>query len=270
MRRWISIAVAAGVFALAPPGAGGALARGSDAAPAPFRLVFVGHTILAGYPSPSGAAHVGTFTTSSALCPSGSGQDIAETELGVGTRLFTCDGSGATFTATINPHIGEYTGAGSWQITAGTGALADLRGEGSFSSVLTSGDTSDIPGNLLALAFVSTWEGMVALDAAPPAITVSKDAATQLKRPAGTYRLRLAFSLSDAGGGTVSYTLTIVDPATLDTLVRKTGSTSGAAIAASFSVKPAARGRSLRLEIDASDQVGNAATLKRTIALKRG
>ena len=267
MRRWIPIAVAAGVFTLAPLSAGGALGRGSDAAPAPFQLQFVGHTILASYPSPSGAAHVGTFTTNSALCPSGSGQDIAETELGVATRLFTCDGSGATFTATIDPHIGEYTGSGSWQITAGTGALAELRGEGSFSSVLTSGDPSDIPGNLLALSFVSTWSGTAALDATPPSVTLSKDAAVRLRRPAGTYRLSVAFSASSAGGGPVSYTFTIIDPVTLDTLARKSGSTTGGTVAPTYTMKP--RGRSLRLEIDVSDEVGNTTTLKRTIALKR-
>ena len=269
MRRWIPIALAAGAFALVPLAAAGARSQKADTAPSPFQLVFIGHTVLANYPSPSGAAHVGTFTTNSTLCPSGSGQDIAETDLGVGTRLFTCDGSGATFTATINPHIGEYTGAGTWQIISGTGPLADLRGEGTFSSVLTSGDTSDIPGNLLALAFRSTWAGTVALDAVPPALTLTRETAMPLKRPAGSFKLSIVFSLSAADGAPVTYELTLVDPATLTRLVRRSGSTSGGTLALAFTLKPRARARDLRLEIDASDQVGNQATLVRTIALKR-
>jgi len=268
MRRWIRIAltvVAIGVLWL---GAGTAGAP-AGSAPTSFQLVFVGRTVLASYPSPSGAAHVGTFTTNSALCPSGSGQDIAETALGVGTRLFTCDGSGATFTATINPHIGEYTGAGSWQIVSGTGPLGDLRGEGTFSSVLTSGDPSDIPGNLLALAFRSTWTGTVALDATPPTLALTKDTATKLRRPAGRYRFDIILTLHDNGGGPVSYTVNLLDPATLDILVRKSGTTSTGSLGWTFSLKPRARARTLRLEVEASDQVGNQATLTHAIALRR-
>jgi hypothetical protein len=261
MRRLIAVTAMGIAFALVPLGA--------SAAPTSFQLVFDGHTVLAGYPSPSGAAHVGTFTTNSALCPSGSGQDTAETDLGLATRLFTCDGSGATFTATINPHIGEYEGSGSWQIISGTGPLTDLRGEGTFSSVLTSGDLSDIPGNLLALAFHSTWTGTVALDATPPTLTLTTATATKLKRPAGTYKVKLDLALGDSGGGPVSYTLTLVDPATLDTLVRKSGTTSTGSVAWTFSLKPRARARSLRLEVDASDQVGNQSTLKHAIPLTK-
>jgi len=41
------------------------------------------------------------------------------------------------------------------------------------------------------------------------------------------------------------------------------------AITFTSSVKSAARARDLRLEVEASDQLGNHATLKQTIALKR-
>lgn len=261
MRRSIPIVALAVVFALTPLGA--------SATPAPFQLVFVGHSVQASYPSPSGVAHVGPFTTNSALCPSGSGQDIAETSQGVATRLFTCDGSGATFTATINPHIGEFEGAGAWQIIAGTGPLTDLRGRGTFSSVLTSGDVSDIPSNLLALAFRSTWTGMVDLDTTPPSLSLTRVAATELERPKGTYRLSVALALADAGGGGVSYELAIVDRATLVALVRKHGITSAGSIAWKFVIKPSTRARTVGLVVDASDQVGNQSTLVRAIRLTK-
>jgi hypothetical protein len=239
------------------------------AAPSSFQLVFVGHDVVASYqPSPTGVAHVGTFTTNSSLCPSGSGQDIAETDAGLATRLFTCDGSAATFTATINPHIGELGTSGSWRIISGTGPLADLRGQGTFSSVLTAGSPSDIPGNLLALAFRSTWAGVVDLDAAPPSLSLTKATAVKLKRPKRTYRLTVAIGLSDSGGGPVLYTLTVIDPANLVTVARKTGTTNASSLVWTFVIGQSTQTRTLRLQADASDQVGNQVQLKHTIALK--
>jgi len=238
-------------------------------APTSFQLVFDGHTIKATYPSPSGAAHVGTFTTNSPLCPSGSGADIAETEEGVATRLFTCDGSGATFTATINPHIGEYLGAGAWQIISGTGPLADLRGKGTFSSVLTAGNLNDIPGNLLALAFRSTWAGAIALDSTPPRLALTKGTAERVTRRAGRYRVSLDLALADAGGGPVSYTFTLVDAASKNILAYKSGTVTAGKVRRTFVVKPSARARKLRLVVQASDEVGNQSSLKHTIVLRK-
>ena len=260
MRSWIPVAVMVTAFAVLAPGA--------SAAPSSFQLVFVGHNVAANYPSYGAAEHVGTFTTNSPLCPSGSGHDIANTPQDVGTRLFTCDGSGATFTATISLHLGELVGSASWQIISRTGPLANLRGEGTLTSVLTAGNLSDIPGNLLALAFRSTWTGTVDLDATPPTVAVAKDTVAKLKRPARTYKLRLALALGDNGGGPVSYTLNLIDPKTLEALVRKSGSTSASSVGWTLPLKPSASTRALRLEVDASDDVGNKATLKKTIELK--
>jgi hypothetical protein len=264
MKRTILVALAAAALALVQ------LTAPGGATPSAFQLVFVGHNVVASYqPSPTGVAHVGTFTTNSPLCPSGIGQDIAETQEGVATRLFTCDGSAATFTTTISLHIGELGGSGSWWIVSGTGPLADLRGQGSFSSVLTSGDPSDIPGNLLALAFRSTWTGTVDLDATPPSLSLTKAAAARLARPKGTYRLSVALALSDSGGGAVSYNLTLIDPATLETLGRKNGTTSASSIAWTSTIKPSAGTRTLRLQAQASDPVGNQTQLKHVITLRK-
>ena len=46
---------------------------------------------------------------------------------------------------------------------------------------------------------------------------------TALRRPRQTYKLSLPLSVGDAGGGPVSYTLNPVDPAMLNTDVRRDG-----------------------------------------------
>ena len=158
-RSLIPLAVLATAFALLPLGA--------SAAPASFQLVFDGHHVAAQCPpacNAEGLVHVGTFTTNDARCLSGHGEDVAQSYEGrevVATRLFACDGSSATFTATVYPFIAEHgIGTGEWQIVSGTGPLADLRGKGSFSSVITSGDLD----NSATMTFRSTWTGVVDLD----------------------------------------------------------------------------------------------------------
>jgi hypothetical protein len=245
--------------------AAAAAAAGPGIAPTPFQLVFDGHHVVATFPSPAGLSHVGTFTTNDPLCPSGTGGNVAETDVGVATRVFTCDGSGATFTAKIWPQIEEHEGSGWWQIVSGTGPLADLRGKGTFSSVLVSGDLNDF----ITVVFRSTWTGTVALDATPPTLTLTKATATRLKRPAGMVKVSLALALGDSGGGPVSYTVTLVDPATLDALFRKSGSTSAGSIGWTPRVKPPARARVLRVEVDASDGAGNESTVKQAIPLRK-
>jgi len=245
MRRWIPVVLTTAAFALVPLSAAGARRQVVDSAPSPFSLVFDGHHVVATFPSPTGLSHVGTFTTNDPLCPSGAGENIAETDDGVATRLFTCDGSGA--------------------ITAGTGPLADLRGRGTFHSDLVSSDRNDF----ITIVVHSAWTGTAALDAAPPTLTLTltKATATRLERRAGAYKVSVALTLTDAGGGPVGYTLTIVDPATLDRLARRTGSTSGGPLALTYTVKPRARTRAVRVEVDAGHQVGNQTTLERTIRL---
>ena len=262
MRRLILVALAIATFALVQFAALG------GATPASFQLVFVGHNIAPDFNGNGGVEHIGTFTTNSPLCPSGSGHDIANSTLDVATRLFTCD-SGATFTATLSPHVGELTGSASWRIISGTGPLANLRGTGTLTSVLTAGDLSDIPNNLLALAFISTWTGTVDLDPTPPTLAVTRATIKKVKRPAGTYRLAVALAISDNDGDPVSYALSLIDPRTLEALERENGSTSAGSIGWTFSIKPSARTRQLRLEVDATDQVGNQTSLKQTIALKK-
>jgi hypothetical protein len=247
----------------------------TSAAPTSLQLVFEGHHVAAQCPpacNETGLAHVGTFTTNDALCPSGHAEDITQRTHGetlIGTRLFTCDGSSATFTATISPEQNEclFTGddTGTWQIVSGTGPLADLRGKGSFSSVLTGGDRT----KTITVTFRTTWAGTADLDAMPPTLRVGNHTVTKLRRPRGSYRLKLTLALSDDQGGPVSYSVTLTDPTTTNTLARRSGSIHGPSIGWTFVLKPNPRARALRLQVEASDAVGNPATVRQTIALKK-
>jgi hypothetical protein len=239
------------------------LVGGAQSAPTPFQLVFDGHHVVADFPSPTGLAHAGPFTTNSSLCPSGNARDVAQTDQ-VATRLFTCTGSNATFTATISPHLAEHGGTGSWRITGGTGALTDFRGKGTFTGVLTNGSPSD----LQSITFRSTWQGVVDLDASPPTLSLSKQTARRVTRPAGSYLLHLVISLGDDGGNPVSYALSLVDPTSLSALFRKSGRTSSGTLSLACTVRPSSRARSLRLEIEASDPVGNESSLRRAVRLR--
>jgi len=118
-RRALVAAAVAASAAIALPAAGT-----SKNAAAEFELVFDGKH------APS-LLHEGPFTTSAAFCRSGYAVDTGvdpATESAL--RTFTCAGSGATFTARVGRLPAEHGGSGTWQITEGTGALADLRGKG--------------------------------------------------------------------------------------------------------------------------------------------
>jgi hypothetical protein len=99
-------------------------------------------------------------------------------------------------------------------------------------------------------------------------LSLAKAAARKLKRPKGTYRLTVALHLSDSGGGAVSYNLTIINPVTLVAVARKSGTTSATSIAWTPVIKQSRRTAALRLEVDASDQVGNRTQLEHTIPVK--
>jgi hypothetical protein len=78
--------------------------------------------------------------------------------------------------------------------------------------------------------------------------------------------MQLALSLTDSSNAAVSYTLTLIDPRTLNVFERKSGQTSRT-IARTFRLRPASASHVLRLTVTATDQVGNTASLTRTIRL---
>ena len=247
-------AVAAASIAILLPAAGT-----SKNAAAEFQLVFDGKH------APS-LLHEGPFTTSASFCASGYAVD---TEVDPATesalRKFTCSGSGAAFTARVGRLPAEHGGSGTWQITEGTGPLADLRGEGTWTSVRLGGNPLDPA----TITFRSTWKGVADLDAAPPTVAVLTRSAHKLRRPKGTYRLHIVLSLSDKAGNPVSYSLAVIDPRRPnDWLATKSGTTTTGSASFLLRVHPAKRTRALRLKIDAGDPVGNTTSFGTTLRLR--
>jgi hypothetical protein len=224
-----------------------------------FQLVFDGKH------APS-LLHEGPFTTSASFCPSGyavdTGVDPAtETAL----RKFTCAGSGAAFTARVGRLPAEHGGSGTWQITDGSGPLADLRGKGTWSSVRLGGNPTDPA----TITFRSTWKGVADLDATAPTVAVSSKSVQKLRRPKGTYRVRLVVALRDAARNSVSYTLAVIDPRRpFDWLATKSGATSSGTVSVSLRIRPTNRTRSVQLKVDASDPVGNSRKFATTFRLR--
>ena len=245
MRTACGMAIAA-VALLSTGGAG-------VGAPASFQLVFYGKHI--------GQLHEGTFTTSSSLCPSGTAADVSvEEQTLTALRRFSCD-AGGDFTAKVWPLPAEHGGRGWWQIVAGTGPLADLRGKGTFKSVFLTGD----PNDPASITFRSTWTGVADLDATPPTIGVRHWGAKKLKRPKGVYRVTLALSLADNGGGPVSYLLQLLASRSVNFKQGRTGTGSATR---SLRIKVGKHTRRVLLTIDASDAVGNQSFIAKTLRLK--
>ena len=250
MRTAFVVAIAAGVVL----STGGA----SAAAPASFQLVFDGE-------HNASLLHEGTFTTSYAPCPSGTAADVSIDEATLtALRQFTCDAGGG-FTAKVGPLPQEHGGSGSWQIVAGSGPLADLRGKGTFTSVRLTGDPNDPS----TITFRSTWTGVADLDATPPTVSVTHWHAKKLARPKRTYKIRLGLSIPDNGGGAVSYALQLVDPRRpSNAIVFKTGNTATGSVTRSFRIRVGKHTRRLRLKVDASDALGNQSAFAKTFRLR--
>jgi hypothetical protein len=253
-RRAMAAAAVAASAAIALPAAGT-----SKNAAAEFQLVFDGKH------APS-LLHEGPFTTSAAFCRSGYAVDTGvdpATESAL--RKFTCVGSSAAFIARVGRLPAEHGGSGTWQITEGTGALADLRGKGTWTSVRMSGNPLDPA----TITFRSTWMGTADLDAAPPTVSASKRSVQKLRRPKGTYRLRLVLSLGDKPGNSVSYSLAVIDPRRpFDWLATKSGATRSGSASITLRVHPSRRTKVLRIKVDASDPVGNTTSFATTIRLR--
>lgn len=249
MRTIRAVAIAAATFLIA--GAAGA------AGPPSLHLVFDGK-------HDAQLHHEGTFTTSFSWCPSGTAADVSvNSDTDTATRLFSCAGGG-DFTATIAPLPAEHGGSGSWQIVDGSGPLADLRGKGTFTSTRLSGDSSDPE----TITFRSTWDGVADFDADGPSVVVKSVSRHKLKRPPGAYSLRVGLSLSDAGGGAVSYTLEVLNPKKRTvTYAYKTGQATGI-VTRKFRIKVPRTRRVVELKIGASDPVGNVSAASKKIRLR--
>jgi hypothetical protein len=205
--------------------------------------------------------HEGTFTTSSSWCSSGSAADVSiDDPTLTATRRFTCAGGG-DFTATVSPLRAEHGGSGSWQIVSGTGALADLRGKGTFTSVRLSGNAVDPS----SITFRSTWDGYAGFDVTPPTVSLTRATAHKLKRPTKTYGVRLVLALADTGSDLVSYSLQVTDRASSTSLASRSGQTTTGAVTSNFRIKVPKVRRAVRISVDATDAVGNGTTFATVI-----
>ena len=232
--------------------------RGARTATAPFHLVFDGKHNAA-------LLHEGSFTTSSSFCSSGSAADVSiDSTTDTSLRRFDC-GSAGDFTAEVTPLPAEHGGIGSWQIVAGSGSLADLRGKGNWTSTRLTGR----PDDPATITFRSTWDGVADFDVSPPTIGLSSSSARKVNRPKGAYTLRVALSLKDAEGDLVVYTVQVVDPRKpVHVLAYRVGQTRTGSATLTVRVKPAKRTRTLQVKIDASDAVGNESSLAKTVRLR--
>lgn len=241
-----------GLFAIgALPSAAG------TAAPSSFELVFEGR-----HEAAAELRHTGSFTASSPFCSSGSATTLRVTGDATGTRLLTCaDGSGSA-TALVVSIVGEHGGAGVWRIASGTGQYTSLRGRGTFRSTRTAGD----PGDHASITFRSTWTGIADHDDTPPAIAISRASVTKLRRPAGSYVLRVAFSAREASGA-VRYRIAISGKGAF--LASRLGETPSGKASVAIRVRPAKHTRRLRIEITTSDPLGNETASSRDVTLPR-
>jgi hypothetical protein len=250
----IVIGILAAVFAL------GATAG----APTPFELIFDGqHIPLA--TSPNGFGHAGSFTATGLLCPAGKATDlrVTVTQQVASTRVYTCDDGSGQFTVHVidipNEHI--VGGTGTWQIVGGTGSYAKLRGTGTWKTTATHGDES----NISKLTYTTKTQGTAFIDDVPPAAGFVRTTAKKLTAP-GLYRITVVFFARDDAHSGSSYRLRVKAGSHL--LGSLAGQTAFNAVSVSVRVKPGST-RVLRVELTATDTVGNRLTIARSVTVPR-
>jgi hypothetical protein len=230
----------------------GCLALSVPAAAAPTQVTLT----LSGSHPLNEADHSGVFSAPPPFCPSGTWAG-----LGNGTRVFTCgDGSG-TFTVGFLGDIEHRQGAtGPWQITAGSGSYALLRGRG----IAHIDSSSNPPG--AAATFSETWTGFVDFDATPPAGSITGVKVTRPHARSGLWKVQVSFAArDDVEGNAVSYDARATAG---PVFVRKLGTlTDGRGTFRFAFVRPKPT-HVLTIQIFVRDPVGNQTTLARRVKLR--
>ena len=205
----------------------------------------------------------GSFSAAPPLCETGDAVDgerlVANGLLTALRRLECGDGRGSVVARTWAlgrdpgwgyPEWGYEEGA--WQIVEGAGDFERLRGKGTYARVLLDdGATYEV------------WRGVADFDDIPPQVVVRE--LSVKKRPDGAHVARVVFSARDASGGPVSYLVAAKSSTLLAAAygIARPGMTSVA-----LRVRPRAGERSVRVEIEATDQVGNERAIVRVRALR--
>jgi hypothetical protein len=265
---WVALAVAAlaGVVAVVA-----ATALAARTAASQFELVAIDR-YEAECPDcfPSGG-HVGTFTSGAPFCVSGTIDDLGSRRRGELDRRYTCsDGSGSLTLVERNFGGRGNGGARDWVIVEGSGSYADLRGKGSYSYEVL----SEFPP---AVVYRTTLRGVADADATAPSLAFTSAIPTKLRRPAGAYSIRVAFSLrDDVEGNTVAYALKVQEGPEHPRdrrrlfLASEEGSTASGSVSTTVRVHPSSkRVRSVDLWLYGSDWIGNGVWLVRSLKLPR-
>jgi hypothetical protein len=216
--------------------------------------------------------HVGTFTSGTPFCASGTNDDLGSRRRGGSDVRYMCsDGSGSLTLVERNFGGGNANAEGrTWMIVEGSGAYADLRGNGSYSYEVL----SEYPP---AVVYRTTLRGIAGADAAAPSIAFTSALVTKLRRPAGSYSIRVALSLrDDVEGNPVAYVLRVREgreharDRRRSELGRTEGTTASGSISTTLQVFPSSkRVRSVQLLLSASDPAGNEVSRTRSLKLPR-
>jgi hypothetical protein len=253
----------AGVFAASLSVAVALLATGARGSPASFTLSFDGMHVLDSS-LPAGLRHEGRFTASAPFCPAGKAVDVRDlaTEPLTVLRTSTCDDGTGTFTAYMPAVAGEHGGVGTWKIVDGTGRYATLRGIGTYTGKLISGD----PDRFETIVYHTEWHGVVDFDAVPPSVQV-RAGASKLKRPARTYGVRVVLTApDDVADNSVTYSVDL--RAGHSYLAYKKGTSPTGTAVVKLRVQPPRGTRNLQVIVTATDPVGNEASVTRSVRLK--
>lgn len=255
--RLLGVAVAAALAAML------ALVSGrATAAPASFSLSFEGAHFVDSTLS-GGLRHDGRFTASVPFCSAGRAYDVRHLVVEPLTvhRIHTCDDGSGSFTALMPVVRGEHGASGTWRILEGTGRYATLRGAGTYTATIVSGD----PNAFETIKYRTEWHGAVDFDAEPPAIERFTATAQQLRLRVRTYVLRVGVTARDAGSP-ISYTVDVRSGRAL--LALKRGSTASGQATITLRFRPPRAARSARVLLTARDALGNETSTSRAIRLR--
>jgi hypothetical protein len=257
--RFLSLAVVSGlatVFAL--------IAVRATAAPTPSSLTFEG-AHFSDSTLPGGLRHDGRFTASEPFCSAGRAHDVRHffSEGGPLTvlRMHTCDDGSGSFTAFMPLVRAEHDGRGTWKIVEGTGRYATLRGIGTYTGTLISGD----PTAFETITYRTSWQGVADFDADPPAIEKFTATARKLRQRPRTYVLRIGVTARDTSTP-VTYTVDARLGGGVEAM--KGGSTSSGVATITLRIRPARAARSARIVLTARDAVGNETSASRAVRLR--
>ena len=229
----------------------------------PFQLTFQGaHHVDATLPA--GLRHDGRFTASPPFCAAGRAYDARQLDTsGVLDleRLHTCDDGSGSFTVFMPMVRNEHGGSGTWQIVEGTGRYATLRGLGTYTGTVVSGDRDVFE----TIAYRTSWQGAAGFDADPPAIDAFVATARKVRQRPRTYALRVDLTARDATAA-VEYTVDVL--AGRSRLDFKSGTTASGQGTITFRLRPPRGASSVRVALTARDALGNETAVSRSVRLR--